>query len=342
MSHMMEKTDKMYSVRKAPWHIGFGTNVLMLDYAPENRAERMACAGHDFIVEQSPIYKKTLVRADENNPYSLPYNLDSVDGWSVLTRDDTGDVLHVSKDSYVVVQNDVGHEIFEALSEGARLDDGTGGTVKNGALCYLSARVDHAFGVKGDDSPLYPYIVVTWTHDGTGAFQSRATTVRPVCWNTISAGEMQARAAGRNFTFRHTKNVMDRIEDAKAVIAGAKHDTEKFIELANELAATAITDTIREQFIELFIPMPESKFIISDRVLDNILDARQNLRMIFESPTIPDEHRHTAYGLFNAGIEYLDHIRTYRNHSTYLGRTLLKDEPLKRRLIPLIRELVKA
>jgi phage/plasmid-like protein (TIGR03299 family) len=302
----------------------------------------MALAGHDFIVEQFPIYRKIERSADENNPYALPMAYDAIDGWNMLVRDDTGDVLHVAKDSYHVVQNDVGHEIFEALSEGAALDDGTGGTVKNGALCYLCARVDHAYGVKGDDSPIYPYIVVTWTHDGTGAFQSRATSVRPVCWNTISAGEMQAKSSGRNFTFRHTKNIMDRIEDAKKVIAGAKEDTIRFIELGNELAAIAINNSVREQFIEWFIPMPESKFIISDRVLDNILDARHNLRAIFNSDTIPEEHRFTAYGLMQAGIEYLDHIRTYRNHDTYLGRTLLRDEPMKKKLVPMIRELVKA
>jgi hypothetical protein len=39
------------------------------------------------------------------------------------------------------VQNVVGHELFEALSKGARLDDGTGGTIKGGAVCYLTARL---------------------------------------------------------------------------------------------------------------------------------------------------------------------------------------------------------
>ena len=330
MSHEMTELDQMYSVRLAPWHMGMGTDVIMLDTAPESRAERMACAGHDFIVVEEELYQKVGV-----DSYS------KVEGWNMLSRDDTGDMLHVAKDTYVVVQNDVGHEIFEALSEGAVLDDGTGGTVKNGAMCYLSARIDHAYGVNGDDSPIYPYVVVTWTHDGTGAFQSRATSVRPVCWNTISAGEYESKKSGRNFTFRHTKNIMDRIEDAKQVIAGAKVDTLNFIELGNELAAIAITEAIKEQFVQWFIPMPESKFIISDRVLDNINDARQNLRNIFYSDTMPEAHRNTAYGLMTAGIEYLDHIRSYRNSDTYLGRTLLRDEPMKKKLVPMIRELVK-
>jgi hypothetical protein len=35
-------------------------------------------------------------------------------------------------------------------------------------VCYLSARVDEPLQVSGDDSPIYPDVVVLWTHDGSG------------------------------------------------------------------------------------------------------------------------------------------------------------------------------
>ena len=74
-------------------------------------------------------------------------------------------------------------------------------------------------------------------------------------------------------------------------------------------------------------------------MLDNILRERVKVRAIFDGPTIPEAHRYTAYGLVQAGIEYLDHLRAFRNSDTYLGRTLLRDEPLKRKLVPMVREL---
>ena len=40
MPHEMTQHDQMYSVREAPWHLGSGTNVLMLDAAPETRMVR--------------------------------------------------------------------------------------------------------------------------------------------------------------------------------------------------------------------------------------------------------------------------------------------------------------
>jgi hypothetical protein len=48
--------------------------------------------------------------------------------------------------------------------------------------------------------------------------------------------------------------------------------------------------------------------VISDQVLDNILRERSKVRAIFDSPTVPEAHRNTAYGLVQAGIEYLDHL----------------------------------
>ncbi len=339
MGHEMTESDRMYSVREAPWHMGTGTNVLMLDTAPETRMLRIDAAGQGFTVEESDVYLKVDYAAGE--PGQPTATFPKVDGWKALTRSDTGDILNVARGSYEVVQNVVGHELFEALSKGAELDDGTGGTVKGGAVCYLSARVDEPQLVTGDDSPIYPYVVVMWTHDGSGALQARRTSVRPVCWNTISFGEAEARRAGRNFTFRHTKNVLARIEEAKRVIAGAREETSAFVELANELARMPVTDEQREQFVTTFIPKPEAE-VISDQVLDNILSERSKVRGIFEGPTIPEAHRNTAYGLVQAGIEYLDHLRAYRNADTYLGRTLLRDEPLKKKLVPMVRKLATA
>jgi phage/plasmid-like protein (TIGR03299 family) len=336
MPHEMTNTDQMYSVREAPWHLGSGTNVLLLDVAPETRMARIEAAGHAFTVEEQDVHIRQEEEADGRAEPGATFP--KLEGWKALTRSDTGDVLHVARGSYEVVQNVVGHELFEGLSTGGRLDDGTGGTVKGGAVCYLSARVDEPLHVSGDDSPIYPYVVVLWTHDGSGALQARRTSVRPVCWNTISLGEAEARRSGRNFTFRHTKNVLARIEDAKRVIAGAREETAAFVELANELARMSVTDEQRERFVTTFIPKPEAE-VISDQVLDNILRERSKVRAIFDGPTIPEAHRNTAYGLVQAGIEYLDHLRAYRNSDTYLGRTLLRDEPLKRKLVPMVREL---
>ena len=333
--HEMTENDQMYSVRIAPWHLGSGTNVIMLDTAPEKRAERMDLAGQAWTVETEDVYRRDL------SPDGLTPRFYKVPGYKQLIRQDTQELFHISRDSYEVVQNVVGHELFEALAKGASLADQTGGTVKGGRQCYLTARLDEPQLVTGDNSPIYPYVVVTWAHDGSGALQARRTSVRVVCWNTISWSEQESKRTGRNFTFRHTKNVRDKVADAMRVISGAREDTAEFIALANELAAISVTDEQREKFVQTFVPAPAAQ-VVSDQVLDNINTARAQVRSIFDGETIPEVHRNTAYGLVTAGVEFLDHIRGYHNSDTYLGRTLLRDEPLKAKLVPMVRKLVAA
>lgn len=330
MAHGMESSDRMFSVREAPWH-RLGT--VLSEYP--TRVLAMAEAGLDWTVESTSIHRK-LDGGDRGITFP------TLGGWQALYRSDTMDVLHVAKDSYEIVQNVVGFELGEALldADQAVLYE-TGGSIKGGKQCYLTLRVDEPVTISGDNSETFPYVVVTWTHDGSGAVSARATNIRVVCWNTLSASEAESQRTGRSFTFRHTKNVMAKLDEAKQALAGVRSDHGAFVEIANELAALAVTDETRERFVRTFVPMPEAD-VISDRVRENIERARKQVRGTFDSPSIPEAHRNTAYGLLLAGTEYLDHLRASRNSDTYLGRTLLRDEALKTKLVPTIRELAGA
>jgi hypothetical protein len=113
MGHEMTENDAMYSVREAPWHLGMGTNVLMLDTAPETRMLRIDAAGHGFTVEENDVYLQGEPARELAQPTAA---FPKVRGWKALTRSGTGDILNVARGSYEVVQNIVGHELFEALS----------------------------------------------------------------------------------------------------------------------------------------------------------------------------------------------------------------------------------
>jgi hypothetical protein len=81
--------------------------------------------------------------------------------------------------------------------------------------------------------------------------------------------------------------------------------------------------------------------LVTDRVARNVEEARQALRLIFESKTT-EQVAGTAYGLMQAAGEYLDHVRNARSWETRLNRTLIRPEPLKHRALSLIREVVSA
>jgi len=321
-----------FMVREPAWH---GLGIVLDDYP--GREEAMRLAGHDFTLIERGIEIPGHIPDDSENPadWRLPA---PITGWKALVREDSGDVMNIVKDSYTVIQNDTGWDIVDAIvGEGAKYE--TGLTLKGGAVCSVLAYLPEPTRVPGDDSEILPFVNVSWTHDGSGALSARATSVRVVCWNTQSAAEAQGERLGTDFTFRHTKNVMDRIEDAKLAIQGVRASHDVFMEYATELARTPITTEQRELFICSLIPMPPEA-LISDRVRTNVEDARQSVRLLFSGRSIPEAHEQTAYGLWLAGTEYLDHVRAYRSPETHFGRSMLRAEPAKAKMGKLIAEVV--
>lgn len=326
-----------FSVREPMWH---GLGIILADYP--TRQEAMVAAGHDFAVIEHEVFidravdgvDKALWGLFQTKPYKVP-------GYKAVSNSKTGTVFAIPQSTYTVVENSVGWDIADLLSDTPNVKYETAGVLKDGAVCWVLLKVDEPYHIAGDDSPTYPYVTVNWTHDGSGAMRAAATDVRIVCWNTYSMAMSKAEAAGRQFTFRHTKNVASRIEDAKATMAGVRKASAEYQELSNELAQLHVTDDQVEHFVQAMFPAPASHLVISDSVLDNITEARGQLRGILAGPTIPDAHRNTGYGLVQAGVEYLDHIRAARSNETKFSRTLLRQEPLKAKLVPMVRELVK-
>jgi phage/plasmid-like protein (TIGR03299 family) len=339
--------DKMFSVREAPWHFN-ETQDKVTVISPEEYAEwladgtlrkrAMVASGHDFTVVERPLLVADSTSLDNVEQAAYAGGFGSlIKGYKALVREDTNEVFNLVGDGYQVFQNEQLWDLVEAIIDQPNVKWETGGTIRDGKVVWVLALVDEPFTIKGDDSPVLPYIIATASHDGTVGITVRNTNIRVVCWNTLDASEGEAERTGREFSFRHTKNLADRIETARLVLAGSKDTSLRFRELAEELAAVPFGEKAWEKFLVEFIPEPAG-MVVTDRVRGNIEEARAKVRHIMESKSVPEDHKFTGYGALQTGIEYLDHLRGYRNHSTYLGRTLIKPDGLKDRLLPLIKE----
>lgn len=321
-----------FAVRRPSWH---RKEILLPDYI-DDVGEVKRLAGHDWRIDEVPIATVAAQGADADSPA-----LDAVlPGYKALKRSDTGAVLHVARESYEVIQNDVPWEVIQALNTQPSIKIDTAGTLHDGRVCWVSMLDPRPSRVPGDPSEYYSYVSANWSHDGSGAFSVRNVNVRQVCANTVKAAELESGRTGREYTFRHTANVMDRIADAKRALEGIRSDHENYLALASELVGIKVTSAQRELFVTRFIPSPPET-LISDRVSANIKQAQAAVHAILESETTKGI-RDSAWGLVQAGVEYLDHVRGYRDQASYLGRTLLRPEPLKRRLVPLVKEVLAA
>lgn len=254
----------------------------------------------------------------------------------LIVRNDTELVLGVVGDSYELLNHSEMGSILEAVLGLDNVKFETAGSCRDGAQVWALAYIDEPYKVLGDDSESYPFLALLNNHDGTGACKLVATQVRVVCWNSYRAAEMEGERSGRQFTFRHTAGIHDRIEEAKQALAGVRTETEEWTELAAALFGMKADEAAFNHFLADFIPDPVGD-VVSDRVRNNVEKARSIFKSLYlDSPT-GEAHRGTALGLIDASVEYLDHVRGYRNSDTYMGRTLLRPEPLKAKATMLAR-----
>jgi len=337
-----------FFVREAAWH-KLGT---VLDYYP-GREEAMKLAGHDWdVVELDDVRigipNHVLASAGEAVVDGGNGKLRKATGWKGHFRSDNLTLLHISKESFERIPNAIAYDLAEAVLEG---DDNfqyeTGITLKDGALCAITLRLKEPIQIPGDDTELLPFLAISWAHDGSGALKGRSGTVRQVCANTVAASEAEGKRLGTDFSIRHTKRWRDRVEDAKRAIKGVRLEAAETERLGNELAEIYLSEESITEFIERFTTPPAVavQALTSERVKTNIATAKRELRNILNGPTTPEAHRNTAWGVWNASVEYLDWIRGTRGKDqrtkseSYVQRTLLSPNAAKAQALTLIRDV---
>lgn len=327
--------EQSFTVRNPAW---WDTDAQydLADYP--GREVAMEKAGHNWDVAERPV-----AHLRRNAEGVLGWQ--KVDGYVEHFRSDNGFTLRIGQDSFTRIPNSIPYDVAELL-----LDEGflyeTGGTLDGGKQCYLTLLLNEPVIITGDTSTTLPYAGLSWAHDGSASFSVRSTSVRQVCENTVSASEAEGKRLGTNFVFRHTKNVLERIEDAKKTIQGVRANHDVYVQAMEELALIQVTPAQRDLFVSTIIGDRDGVLSKSasttDRVKNNIEGERAKINSLFFGNTIPEAHALTGYGLHLAGVEYFDHLRAFRSKDSYVKRTLLADNPAKASLTRTIRDLVAA
>lgn len=338
-----------FFVREPAWH---GLGVVLDDYP--DRETAMALAGHDWDVILRPL---VMVGKSRDESFTGPtiqhdgeaHSYKAAEGWNAHVRSDTGGLLNIARESFERIQNSVAYEVSELLfDQGFKYEAGI--TVDGGRTCAITLALNEPITIAGDDSQVVPFGCLSWAHDGSASLKVRSGTIRQVCANTVSASEAEGKALGTDFTFRHTKNWRERLDDAKAAIRGVRDGLQVYRDVMEDLAVQPVSTEQRDLFVSTIIgDLPDRDGVpvsmrpdTSERVKNNISTERAKVNGLFMGQTIPDPHRLTAYGLHLAGVEYFDHLRNYRSQDSYVKRTLLNESREKANLTRTIRELVAA
>ena len=322
MSHEIQSTDGVFSTRSPMWH---GLGHVLTDYPTIEEAKKLA---HNWEPVEEPVYRRV-----PGQPVWDPFTgrtthsadtFEEVADHKAIVRSDTSDLLDVQNDTYEPVLNQTMYDIAEAIegeAKGSVMLE-TGGSLDEGRKVWLLVRLRDPLLVNGDPhGATVPYFALQNAHDGSGAFRGQATMTRIVCANTSKVADLDAQTRGTECVFRHTKSVHDRIEEAKAALAGWRESVAVWQEMTEHLNGLRVGHEQREAFIEEFIQMPPPH-VASERVRNNVLTARDQMRLILDGPTC-EGIGHTAHGLVSASIEYLNHYRRARSEETRFKRVYL-------------------
>jgi phage/plasmid-like protein (TIGR03299 family) len=341
---MSHEYDTGFQVRKAAWH-GLGNT---LAEAPKNIDEAREAAGVTWEPRKVPAYQQVQEVIGVKpifNEWGHPIDFEEVTqtayvevpNAALIERDDTGVVIgHGVTQEYEPILNQTMFEICEALAdEGAQWE--TGGSLRGGSVVWALMQLPEPFILPGDNSESHPFVSVVNHHDGSGSMRAQSGNVRIVCMNTNMIADFQSQRAQTQYTFRHTSNVQERINEAHEVIRGTRSDSAGWREIAAELHGYHVDASVYANFLDAFFPLDPGN-IHSTRVVNNWENARARFTQAYNSAT-NETLIGTGLGLLNTATEYADHLRGYRSRDTYITRTILRPEPMKAQALKIIREV---
>lgn len=350
MSHGIVKgVDFGYTTERAAWH-AFETGMPVLETAPETWAVAKAEAKLDWHVDKIASYH--LKRVELTQPTDIVIAQTCIDMvWYDIVEDlngkktqraDTGTILGSGvSNGFVPVQNETLGELAVLLADqGATF--WTAGSLFEGRKVFITMKLGDPYVIGTDERNVtVPFLTLVNSHDGTGSLSIQGCTFEVLCANTAKAAELFGETTGHQWTWKHTANVMDHVEEAKSALAGLRAELEDVRKVEEELFALKITRAEVDMFLDAFGPtQPVDELGASKRTRTNQAKTRSAWYDCWlDEAKIPEEQKLTALGLFRATTDWVDHVQGTRGVHGRAYRSLLAVNPLKRQGAELARAI---
>ena len=274
---MADEFESGFVVQEPAWH----GKAKVLDN-PANAEEAIVQAGLDWNVSLRPI-----------TVAGVPVE----DHWATV-RDEPYTVLGIVGKRYSVVQNRDLFAFFDPVIDRDKNIYHTGGSLKEGKVVWLLAKLDRSFYVVDDDR-VDSYILLASSHDGTMHITVKHTPIRVVCWNTLSAA-----VVGRQTTvqIRHTASAHTELRAAHNVLGISGKAMGQMEVLAQSLLAKSVSGRVLKKLVEHVFPSQRDK----EKRPDNKHYAPIEMLFVNERNSMPGMAG-TGWAAFNALTEYIDH-----------------------------------
>lgn len=295
MIDLSNNRENMAYVGAKPWH-GLGQEL-----EPGRPLEEWKrAAGLDFHYRLAPVEFTTEDHVTCTSPTHR-----------VVYRDDTRAPLATVSNRYHLVQPETILEFFRELIDlhGFQLE--TAGSLRGGSVVWALAHTGLDFSIGRDEMRQYALLMTSC--DATLATRATLTSVRVVCWNTLSAA--LKRDAADLVVVRHTQDFDgDMVRRNLGLVTESWDD---FATAATAMSQTKLKDTDVKAAILRIFGDPE-------RPVDDQPNQRAMARVLnlynghAKGADLPSANG-TTWGLLNAVTEYVDHHAPQRTEGGRLA-----------------------
>ena len=279
-----------------PWH-GLGQAL------PQGQTidQWQSAAGMDWRIQRSQVRYATS-RDDATAPPVFPDQ-------HVLLRSDTKQPLGIVSARYKTVQPIEALTFFEDLCARNGFHLSTAGTLFGGRRFWALAHIGEQAQIVPNDA-IGGYLLFVTSADGSLATTAKFTAVRAVCNNTVSLALAQGAQSGRAVKVSHRSQFNP--DDVKRQLGLAHEQFPQFAQSLSRLADKNVSQARAERILfDLLAPASVAQapnLTDIQKVTDS--SAFKRILALFNGQGMGatlDGVKGTAWGLFNATTEYVDH-----------------------------------
>lgn len=222
------------------WHHRAGDNNTYPNAIPVADVEKRL---FDWEATEQPLYVRS-VHDDELVP---------VPNQKAIVRSDNGHVMGIFKPGYQPHQYNqwlLGN-VAQILDD--RLQVGSAGLLKGGAVAWVSVEVPETI-VTPEGVAFRPFLMATTSFDGSLATTYKRGVTNVVCDNTMAAF---LREAGETLRVKHSAKSLGQLQNAKDALGIVYSVADDFALQVAALTAIKVDDRQFEKIVESLSPLPE-------------------------------------------------------------------------------------
>ena len=219
---------------------------------------------------------------------------------------------------YVPLQNTEAFSFFEPFIRNGWATFHTAGALGNGERVWVLAKLSGQIMIGRDDA-IDKFLLLSNTHDGSGAVSIRFTPIRVVCQNTLNWAEEGGSSV---IAVRHSKNIAERLKDAqdkelKQIIDKVFAEAET---LFGAMAVRSLQAAETDRFLELLFPRTDKQ-----KKADQEPERWARVRAVLDDKRLtPPSTRNTLWGLYNAIVRAEDYRDSRQSAPARLERVLVR------------------